>query len=312
MLSFAIRRILTGFITVLAVSLLSFFVFNALPGNPAEVILGLDADQSAIDNLERELNLDKPVVLRYFFWIGNLFKGDLGQSTGYKKPVTEVIISSLPPTISITLLSVLLTTLISFPLGIISARKHNKFLDYLITSVSQIGLIIPGFWLGILFLLVFSVRFNLLPSGGYVPMKADVIEWLKSVILPALSLAIISSSVLIRMIRSSIIEIMNEDYARTATGKGVSQRRVFNKHILKNAMIPVLSIFGLQVASILAGTIIIESVFSIPGMGRLLLYSVQRRDLPVVQGVVIWIAVITILINFIMDMVHMAIDPRIR
>ena len=312
MLSFAIRRILTGFITVLAVSLLSFFVFNALPGNPAEVILGLDADQSAIDNLERELNLDKPVVLRYFFWIGNLFKGDLGQSTGYKKPVTEVIISSLPPTISITLLSVLLTTLISFPLGIISARKHNKFLDYLITSVSQIGLIIPGFWLGILFLLVFSVRFNLLPSGGYVPMKTDVIEWLKSVILPALSLAIISSSVLIRMIRSSIIEIMNEDYARTATGKGVSQRRVFNKHILKNAMIPVLSIFGLQVASILAGTIIIESVFSIPGMGRLLLYSVQRRDLPVVQGVVIWIAVITILINFIMDMVHMAIDPRIR
>lgn len=296
----------------MAVSLLSFFVFNALPGNPAEVILGLDADQSAIENLERELNLDKPVVLRYFFWIGNLLKGNLGYSTGYKKPVTQVIISSLPPTISITLLSVLLTTVISFPLGIISARKHNKWLDYLITGISQIGLIIPGFWLGILFLLVFSVRLHLLPSGGYVPMTVDVVKWLKSIILPALSLAIISSSVLIRMIRSSIIENMNEDYARTATGKGVSQRRVFNKHILKNAMIPVLSIFGLQVASILAGTIIIESVFSIPGMGRLLLYSVQRRDLPVVQGVVIWIAVITILINFIMDMVHMAIDPRIR
>ena len=312
MLSFAIRRILTGIITVLAVSLLSFFVFNALPGNPAEVILGLDADQSAIENLERELNLDKPVVLRYFFWIGNLLKGNLGYSTGYKKPVTQVIISSLPPTISITLLSVLLTTVISFPLGIISARKHNKWLDYLIIGISQIGLIIPGFWLGILFLLVFSVRLHLLPSGGYVPMTVDVVKWLKSIILPAFSLAIISSSVLIRMIRSSIIENMNEDYARTATGKGVSQRRVFNKHILKNAMIPVLSIFGLQVASILAGTIIIESVFSIPGMGRLLLYSVQRRDLPVVQGVVIWIAVITILINFIMDMVHMAIDPRIR
>lgn len=312
MLSFAIRRILTGIITVFAVSLLSFFIFNALPGNPAEVILGLDADRSAVENLERELNLDKPVILRYFFWIGNLIKGDLGQSTGYKKPVAEVIISSLPPTISITLLSVLLTTLISFPLGIISGQKHNKFLDHLITSISQIGLIIPGFWLGILLLLVFSVRFNLLPSGGYVPMSRDVLGWLKSVILPALSLTVISSAVLIRMIRSAMIENMNEDYARTATGKGLAQRRVFTKHILKNAMIPVLSIFGLQVASILAGTIIIESVFSIPGMGRLLLYSVQRRDLPVVQGVVIWIAVVTILINFIMDMVHMIIDPRIR
>jgi peptide/nickel transport system permease protein len=185
-------------------------------------------------------------------------------------------------------------------------------MDYLITSISQIGLIIPGFWLGILFLLLFSVRFHLFPSGGYIPMTVNIFEWLKSIILPALSLAIISSSVLIRMIRSSIIENMNEDYARTATGKGVSERRVFNKHILKNAMIPVLSVFGLQIASILAGTIIIESVFSIPGIGRLLLYSVQRRDLPVVQGVVIWMAVVTILINFIMDMVHMTIDPRIR
>ncbi len=312
MLSFAIRRLLTGIITVFAVSLLSFFVFNALPGNPAEVILGMDADKSAVENLERELNLDKPAVLRYFLWIGNLLTGDLGLSTGYKKPVTQVILSSLPPTISITVFSVLLTTLISFPLGILSAQKHNKFIDYLITSFSQIGLIIPGFWLGILFLLVFSVRLNLFPSGGYVPLGVNILEWLKSITLPAFSLAIISSSVLIRMIRSSIIENMNEDYARTATGKGVSYNRVFSKHILKNAMIPVLSVFGLQVAAILAGTIIIESVFSIPGMGRLLLYSVQRRDLPVVQGVVLWIAIITILINFIMDMVHMYIDPRIR
>ncbi len=312
MLSFAIRRFFTGIITVFACSLLSFFVFNALPGNPAEVILGMDADKGAVENLERELNLDKPATLRYFLWIGNLLRGDLGYSTGYKKPVTRVILSSLPPTLSITLLSVILTVFISFPLGILSAQRHNKFTDYLITSISQIGLIIPGFWLGILFLLVFSVQLKLLPSGGYVPIDVNVFEWLKSITLPALSLAIISSSVLIRMIRSAIIENMNEDYARTATGKGVSRQRVFNKHILKNAMIPVLSVFGLQVAAILAGTIIIESVFSIPGMGRLLLYSVQRRDLPVVQGVVLWIAIITILINFFMDMMHMAIDPRIR
>jgi len=312
MLSFAIRRLLTGIITVFAVSLLSFFVFNALPGNPAEVILGMDADKSAVENLERELNLDKPSVLRYFLWIGNLITGDLGYSTGYKKPVTGVILSSLPPTLSITLLSVLLTALISFPLGILSAQKHNKLTDYLITSLSQIGLIIPGFWLGIIFLLIFSVQLDLFPSGGYVPLGVNLFDWLRSITLPALSLSIISSSVLIRMIRSSIIENMNEDYARTATGKGVSYNRVFNKHILKNAMIPVLSVFGLQVAAILAGTIIIESVFSIPGMGRLLLYSVQRRDLPVVQGVVLWIAIITILINFIMDLVHMMIDPRIR
>ena len=154
MLSFAIRRLFTGIITVFACSLLSFFVFNALPGNPAEVILGMDADKGAIENLERELNLDKPATLRYFLWIGNLLTGDLGYSTGYKKPVTQVILSSLPPTLSITLLSVILTVLISFPLGILSAQRHNTFTDYLITSISQIGLIIPGFWLGILFLLV--------------------------------------------------------------------------------------------------------------------------------------------------------------
>jgi len=312
MLSFAIRRLLTGIITVFAVSLLSFFVFNALPGNPAQVMLGLDADQSAIENLEKELNLDKPATLRYFYWIGDLIRGDFGFSISYQKPVIQVIADSMPPTISITLLSIALTVLISFPLGIFSARRHHKWADYLITTLSQIGLIIPGFWLGILFLLVFSVQLNLLPSAGYVPLRINIVDWLRSIILPSLSLAIISSAVLIRMIRNSIIENMNEDYARTATGKGVTQRRVFTKHILKNAMIPVLSIFGLQVASILAGTIIIESVFSIPGMGRLLLYSVQRRDLPVVQGVVIWIAVVTILVNFIMDIIHMAIDPRIR
>ncbi len=312
MLSFAIRRLLTGIITVFAVSLLSFFVFNALPGNPAQVMLGLDADQSAIENLEKELNLDKPATLRYFYWIGDLIRGDFGFSISYQKPVIQVIADSMPPTISITLLSIALTVLISFPLGIFSARRHHKWADYLITTLSQIGLIIPGFWLGILFLLVFSVQLNLLPSAGYVPLRINIVDWLRSIILPSLSLAIISSAVLIRMIRNSIIENMNEDYARTATGKGVTQRRVFTKHILKNAMIPVLSIFGLQVASIMAGTIIIESVFSIPGMGRLLLYSVQRRDLPVVQGVVIWIAVVTILVNFIMDIIHMAIDPRIR
>ena len=312
MLSFAIRRLLTGMITVFAVSLLSFFVFNALPGNPAQVMLGLDADQSAIENLERELNLDKPVTLRYFYWIGDLLRGDFGFSISYRKPVIQVIADSLPPTLSITLLSIVLTVLISFPLGILSAQKHHKWTDYLITSLSQIGLIIPGFWLGIIFLLIFSVQLNLLPSAGYVSLRVSFFDWLRSIILPSLSLAIISSAVLIRMIRNSIIENMNEDYARTATGKGITQRRVFTKHILKNAMIPVLSLFGLQVASILAGTIIIESVFSIPGMGRLLLYSVQRRDLPVVQGVVIWIAVVTILINFFMDIIHMAIDPRIR
>ncbi len=312
MLAFSVRRLLTGLITVFAVSLLSFFVFNALPGNPAQIMLGMDADKSAIERLEKELNLNEPALTRYFLWIGALFKGDLGYSIGYKKPVSEVIISSLEPTASITLMSILIATLVSFPLGIISARHHNKALDYMISAFSQIGLIIPGFWLGILLLLMFSVQLELFPSGGYIPLCEDLRGWASSIALPSLSLGIISSSVLIRMIRSSIIGNMNEDYARTATGKGLSSAKVLRKHVLKNAMIPVLSMFGLQAAAILAGTIIIESVFSIPGIGRLLLYSVQRRDLPVVQGIVIWIAVITIGINFTMDIVHMYIDPRIR
>lgn len=312
MLAFSVRRLLTGLITVFAVSLLSFFVFNSLPGNPAQIMLGMDADKSAIERLEKELNLDKPAIIRYFIWIGNLLKGDLGNSIGYKKPVSEVIISALPPTISITLMSIVIAALFSFPLGIYSAKQHNKPIDYIITAFSQIGLIIPGFWLGILLLMMFSVQMKLFPSGGYVPLCEDWFGWIRSITLPSLSLGMISSSVLIRMIRSSIIGNMNEDYARTATGKGLSANKVLRKHVLKNAMIPVLSVFGLQVAAILAGTIIIETVFSIPGIGRLLLYSVQRRDLPVVQGIVIWIAIVTIVINFTMDIVHMYLDPRIR
>ncbi len=305
-------RVFTGMITVLAVSLLSFFIFNALPGDPARVILGMDADEAAVQELREDMGLDRPVVMRYFKWIADFARGDMGESFGYERPVGAVIRETLPPTISLTLVSTAIAILLSFPLGIMAAKKQNKLPDFLISVFSQAGIVIPGFWLGILLLLLFSVKLGVLPAGGYIPLQEDPFGWFRSILLPSLSLGIISSAVLTRMIRTSILETMNADYTRTAMSKGISRKRLFSKHILKNAMIPVLNVLGLQTATILAGTIIIENVFSIPGLGRTLLMAVQRRDLPVVQGIVVWIALITIIINFTVDIFHMLLDPRIR
>jgi len=299
-------------VTVLSVTLISFFIFNIIPGDPARIILGYDADDSAVNSLREKLDLDSPLSIRYVNWFTGILKGDFGESIGYKKPVTEIISESLEPTVSITFLSLIISLVISIPLGIKSAIKHNKNTDLIITVSSQIGVVIPSFWLGILLLMVFSQYLRIFPFGSYTNFGDNFFEWLKSIILPSLSLGLISSSVLTRVVRSSFLENMKEDYVRTAKSKGLFRSKIIYKHIFKNSLIPILTMAGLQLASIIAGTIIIENVFSIPGLGRLLLYSVQRRDLPVVQGIVLWIALTTVIVNLIVDLIHLIADPRLR
>ncbi len=311
-MSFIIRRIVTGMITIFSVTLISFFVFNLIPGDTARIILGFDADETAVSNLREELGLNSPLSVRYFDWFLDVLRGDLGDSIGYKQPVTDIIADTVSPTISITIFSLIISMLLSLPLGILAALKHNKKSDILITSVSQIGVVIPSFWLGIILLLIFSQNLKLFPYGSYTDITENFSDWLKSIFLPSLSLGLISSAVLTRVIRSSVLENMKEDFIRTAKSKGLKESRIIYKHVLKNSLTPILTVTGLQIASILAGTIIIENVFSIPGMGRLLLYSVQRRDLPVVQGVVLWIAMITVIVNIAVDILQIAIDPRLR
>jgi peptide/nickel transport system permease protein len=309
--SFIIRRLITGVITVFAVALLSFFIFNLLPGDPALVMLGFDADYEALATLRQQLKLDEPWVIRFGYWLSSLLTGNAGDSVTYHRPVSELLVESLPPTLSITLLSSIFTLVVSFSLGIFAVIFHHRFPDIVLTLIAQVGVVIPSFWVGILLLMVFTLKLQWFPFGQYTPMSTSFVEWLRSVFLPSVSVSLLSVSLMMRMIRASLLETLKEDYVRTARSKGLEERKVFFKHIMKNAMIPVLTLFGLQITSILSGSIIIENVFSLPGLGRLLLLSVQRRDLPVVQGIILWMAFITVLINITVDFLHTLFDPRV-
>ncbi|HNW47805.1 MAG TPA: ABC transporter permease [Thermotogota bacterium] len=305
------KRLITGFITILAVALLTFFIFNLLPGDPALVMLGLDADSEVLSALRKELNLEAPAILRFGHWIADLASGDFGRSITYRKPVTQVIVESLPPTLSITIVGSALTLVLSLFLGILAFKRHNRWFDYALTLGSQLGIVIPSFWMGILLLFVFTLKLEWFPFGQYAPLRTGFFSWLRTIFLPSLSVSLVAISMMMRMVRSSLLENAREDFVRTAKSKGVPERKIVYKHILKNALGPIVTLFGLQISSILAGTIVIENVFSIPGIGRLLLLAVQRRDLPVVQGVVLWIATMTVLINIVTDFVHMLLDPRV-
>jgi peptide/nickel transport system permease protein len=274
-------------------------------------MLGFDADYEALTTLRQQLRIDDPWVIRFGYWLSSLFTGNAGDSVTYHRPVSELIIESLPPTLSITLLSSVFTLVISFSLGILAVIFHHRFPDVILTLIAQVGVVIPSFWVGILLLMVFTLKLQWFPFGQYAPISTGFFEWLRSVFLPSVSVSLLSVSLMMRMIRTSLLETLKEDYVRTARSKGLEERKVFFKHIMKNAMIPVLTLFGLQITSILSGSIIIENVFSLPGLGRLLLLSVQRRDLPVVQGIVLWMAFITVFINIAVDFFHTLFDPRV-
>ncbi|HNR63652.1 MAG TPA: ABC transporter permease [Thermotogota bacterium] len=310
-LTFFFKRLITGFITILAVALLSFFIFNMLPGDPALVMLGLDADAGALTALRKELNLEEPGIIRFGRWIADLSSGNLGRSITYRKPVLQVILESLPPTMSIAIVSCVMTLVFSLLLGMLAVKYHNRFADYFLTLGAQLGIVIPSFWMGILLLFVFTLKLEWFPFGQYAPLRAGFFPWFRTIFLPSLSVSFVAVSMMMRMVRTSLLENAREDFVRTAKSKGVPRNKIIYKHILKNAMVPIVTLFGLQVSSILAGTIIIENVFSIPGIGRLLLIAVQRRDLPVVQGIVLWMAAMTVVINVVTDFAHMLLDPRV-
>jgi len=291
--------------------MLSFFIFNMLPGDPALVMLGLDADEEALATLRKELNLEEPGIIRFGRWIADLASGNLGQSIAYRKPVSQVISESLPPTVSITIASCVITFVFSLLLGILAVKYRNRFPDYLLTLGAQLGIVIPSFWMGILLLFVFTLKLEWFPFGQYAPLSEGIGAWFRTIFLPSLSVSFVAISLMMRMVRTSLLENAREDFVRTAKSKGVSRNKIIYKHILKNAMVPIVTLFGLQVSSILAGSIIIENVFSIPGIGRLLLIAVQRRDLPVVQGIVLWMAAMTVAINVVTDVAHTLLDPRV-
>lgn len=311
-MNYYIRRILGFIVTIFLVSVVTFVIFQILPGNPATAILGVDADPVQVQALEESMGLDKPVVERYVDWVLGLLKGDLGTSYRYKQPVTTLIMDAFEITAALAVVSIALTVLIGLPIGIWLAKNNGKLVATPVSMLSQVSLSIPAFCMSILLINIFSVKLGVLPSFGYTPLSSGFGPWLKSIFLPALSIALGASATLIRYINSSIMTQMKEDYIRTAKSKGVGMNRILNKHVLRNSLIPVITILGMLVADVLGGSIIIENVFSFPGIGKLLSASITSRDYPLIQGLVVYMAGIVVLCNFLVDMLYSVIDPRIR
>jgi len=294
------------------VSITVFSVLFVLPGDPAQIVLGIHATPVALANLRAELGLDKSFRDQYTDWIGNLLLGRSQQSIHYKMPVHELILDSLAVTGPMALIAMLFALVISLPLGIYAARHQNQPGDVTVMFATQLGLATPEFWFGILLTLLFSVQLGWFSAGGFPGWNNDFWGSIKALLLPAFALGVIRASILTRLTRSSMLEVLREDYVRTARAKGLRERTVVYVHALRNAIAPVLTIMGLQLGQLLAGAIIIENVYFLPGLGRLVFNAIGQRDLPVVRDIVLLMAAAVVVVNFIVDLTYAALDPRIR
>lgn len=311
-MSYVIRRILLLLVTLMLVSLITFFVFQIMPGNPARIMLGTEASDTEVLQLEKQLGLDRPLLIQYTDWMKGIITADFGVSIKYSKPVSDLILSRLPVTLSLALMSIIIVVVVAIPLGIFMAQRQNKVSDLFFSSVTQLGMAIPPFWFGMLLIMYLGMVFNFFSVSGYVPWSESVQGALGSLLLPAVTIALPQIAIKFRYVRNSIIEQLGQDYVRTVQSRGLSARFIMFKHILKNAMIPILTIFGLIVAEIVAGTVVVEQVFGLPGVGSLLVSSINYRDFPLVQGIIMYITVAVVFVNFIIDMLYTVMDPRIR
>ena len=312
MLGYLIKKLITLLLLLLLVSIAVFTVLFVLPGDPAQIILGINATPETLANLRAELGLDKPFVTQYLEWIGNLVSGRGNWSINYDMSVYDLIVSRLAVTGPLALLAMILAVVISLPFGIYAARNQNRPGDVTVMFFTQLGLATPEFWLGILLILLMSVKLGLFSAGGFPGWSEDFWGSLQALLLPAFALGVIRASILTRLTRSSMLEVLREDYVRTARAKGLKERTVIYIHALRNALIPVLTILGLQLGQLLAGAIIIENVYYLPGLGRLVFQAIGQRDLPVVRDIVLFMAVAVVLVNFLVDLSYALLDPRIR
>ncbi len=312
MSAFLLKRFATLLATLAGASALIFLVLEVLPGNAAQMQMGPDASAQAVQALAAQLGLDRPPLERYLHWIGGMIRGDLGLSYAYSTPVADLVWERLQVTVPLALLAMALTTVIALSVGVYAAARHNQLGDVGAMTLAQIGMAIPNFWFAILLILLFSVQLQWFHAGGFSGWSEDPWEALKSLLLPALSLAVVQAAILARITRSAVLEVMHEDFVRTARAKGLSRGATLWRHVLRNALIPVVTVMGLQFANLLAGTIVVENVFSLPGLGRLIFQSVSNRDLIVVRNCVMLLAAMVVLVNFVVDVLYAVIDPRIK
>jgi peptide/nickel transport system permease protein len=306
------RRLLALVPVALVVATIAFVLIHLAPGDPASVIAGPDATRADVERIERQLGLDAPLPVQLLRWFGRLARGDLGQSIFLRRPVTEAILDRIEPTLLLTLFAIVISIVIGVPAGVISARYHNTATDQTLMVIALLGVSIPNFLLGLLFIMVFSVWLGWFPVAGYSPLEYGWLKTLRSLVLPAFALGLVQSALIARIARSSMLDVLREQFITAGRAKGLGERAVIYKHALKNAMIPTVTIIGISFAILISGAVVVETVFNIPGLGRLIISAVLRRDYPVIQGVVLCIAGAYMLINLAVDLSYMLFDPRVK
>ncbi|SFO90765.1 peptide/nickel transport system permease protein [Mesorhizobium sp. NFR06] len=312
MTAYLLKRLIIAALTLVLASMVVFAVMEVLPGDPARLMLGLNASADQVELLRNQMGLNAPVALRYLHWAGGLVSLDFGRSYTYSVPVIDLVRERIAVSLPLALIALALSTVIAIPVGVFSASRQGQAGDTLAMGAAQLGVAVPNFWFALMLIYLFAVWLRLVPAGGFPGWNAGVWTALKSLLLPAIALALPQAAILARVARSALIEVLNEDYIRTARAKGLPYRAVLWRHALRNAMIPVLTILGLQFAFLLAGTIIIENVFYLPGLGRLIFQAITQRDLIVVESIVMLLVAAVILINLIVDFSYAIVDPRLR
>lgn len=310
-MAFLVRRLLLTLPILFIVSVICFSMINLIPGDPATVILGPEASEQAREQMRERLHLNEPIPVQYVDWLGGVLRGDLGESLIDQTPVSQLILQRLPVTIELALGTFAVSLTIAVVAGILSASRRGTWVDYLSTGIALGGISIPHFWLGMMFIIIFAVNLGILPASGYEPLFQNPVANITAMILPVFATGLRESAELTRMLRSSLLEELGSDYVRTAFSKGLSRRVVVIKHAVRNALVPFVTASGLQIAGLLGGLVVTETVFQLPGLGRLVVESIENRDFTTVQGAVLTITMVVVLVNVLVDMLYAVIDPRI-
>jgi len=305
-------RLLSLLLTLLIISVAIFIILEVLPGDPAAIMLGTSSQPDTLAALRHQMGLDQPALLRYLTWMAGVFSGNFGVSYTYGVPVAELIGARLTVTVPLMLMAITLSLSVALPLGVFAAARQRGLVDLGATVFSQLGIAIPNFWLGLLLILFFALKLGWFPAGGFRGWSEGFWPSLQALILPAVALAVPQSAILTRVTRSAVLDVMNEDFVRTARAKGASRNRALWRHVVPNALVPFVTILGLQISVLLAGAVLVENVFSLPGMGRLAYQALTQRDLIVIKNVVLFFSAIVIVVNLIVDSIYIVLDPRLR
>jgi peptide/nickel transport system permease protein len=312
MLSYIFRRLLATIPVILIVAVLVFLMLRLTPSDPAAIIAGDNANSQQIAQIRERLGLDKPMLTQFFIWSGQVLTGNFGESFFFKKTVASLISDRIEPTLSLAVFTIILAVLVAVPLGVLAARLQGTWIDRVVMGFSVMGFSVPVFVIGYILIYIFAIKLGWLPVQGYQRLDQGVGGWLERLILPSCTLAVIYVALIARMTRTSVLEVLSEDYIRTARAKGQSERKVLFRHALRNAAVPIVTVIGLGVALLIGGVVVTESVFTIPGLGRLTVDAVLARDYPTIQAVILLFSLIYLFVNLIVDIAYTALDPRIR